>query len=335
MVNAFVLVLAVSAAPAEASPAVTAAQRRRRPAPWHPPAPFRASISRAMAAARWASFPKNLGRSFVGVFSSRTSSPCWWAPRPAVLLAVRQRAQSGMGGFAPRVLAAASTAGGISVMLPAALGLFAAGRFAGEGSRFRAFTYDATQALIVNSAYTSALKSLTSRTRPDGSDRLSFPSGPHVHRFRLGHRGRGALRLEGRRAVVPGRGRHRAVPDQHEQAPSLRRPGGRRHRLRDGPDRGPGERPAPRGSPPSPCIPRPTPRAAAWAWAPRSPGSRAALAGSSPRHGTLVSLFTGAADNKLAHAFGKSASRAPAHGAAARVGRGPAAGPGGTRATSS
>ena len=87
-----------------------------------------------------------------------------------------QRARSGMAGFAPGLSSAASTAGGFKLMLPATVGLFAAGRLA-EGGRFRAFTYDATQALIVNSVYTSALKSLTSRTRPDGSDRLSFPSG--------------------------------------------------------------------------------------------------------------------------------------------------------------
>ena len=53
------------------------------------------------------------------------------------------RAQSGLGGLAPGFSAAASTAGGSTVMIPAAVGLFAAGRLAPEG-RFRAFTYDAT-----------------------------------------------------------------------------------------------------------------------------------------------------------------------------------------------
>jgi membrane-associated phospholipid phosphatase len=40
-----------------------------------------------------------------------------------------------------------------------------------------AWTYDLTQALVVNGFYTNTLKHLAGRTRPDGGDRLSFPSG--------------------------------------------------------------------------------------------------------------------------------------------------------------
>lgn len=178
MLDALVLVLAVSAAPAEASPAVA------------PPAaetPERTlETTRALSRADFAGegrrtlgqLPKNLGRSFVGVFSKQNALPLLvGATLAGSSSSFDARARTGMGGLAPGFSTAASTAGGTTVMVPAALGLFAAGRLAGEGSPFRAFTYDATQAFIVNSAYTMALKSLTSRTRPDASNRLSFPSG--------------------------------------------------------------------------------------------------------------------------------------------------------------
>ena len=122
-------------------------------------------------------FPKNLGRGIVGVFSRDTLAPLLVGglatgaafrlrrPQP-----VRPRGQ------ADDLSAAASTAGGLKFMLPATVGLFAAGRWA-EGTRFRAFSYDATQALIVNGLYTEIFKKAAHRTRPDGSDTLSFPSG--------------------------------------------------------------------------------------------------------------------------------------------------------------
>jgi membrane-associated phospholipid phosphatase len=177
MFDALVLALAVSAAPADASPAIT-------PSP--ATAPDRAlegagTLSRldleGAGRRTLGQLPKNLGRSFVGVFSKDNALPLLvGATFAGSAHSFDARAQSGMGGFAPGFSAAASTAGGSKVMIPAALGLFAAGRLAPEG-RFRAFTYDATQAFIVNGAYTMALKTLTSRTRPDGSSNQSFPSG--------------------------------------------------------------------------------------------------------------------------------------------------------------
>ena len=121
--------------------------------------------------------PRNLGRSFVGVFSRDNLFPVLVGSAAAgAAFRFDLRAESGLGGRAPGLSSGASTAGGLRVVLPATIGLFAAGRLA-EGGRFRAFTYDATQALVVNTVYTSALKAVSSRTRPDGSDSLSFPSG--------------------------------------------------------------------------------------------------------------------------------------------------------------
>lgn len=178
MLDALVLTLAVSAAPAEVAPPVT---------PPTAETPERTlETARALSRVDLAGegrrtlrqLPKNLGRSFVGVFWKQNALPLLvGATLAGSSSSFDARAQLGMGGFAPGFSAAASTAGGSRVMVPAALGLFAAGRLAGEGSRFRAFTYDATQAFIVNGAYTMALKNVTSRTRPDASNRLSFPSG--------------------------------------------------------------------------------------------------------------------------------------------------------------
>src|SRR6185295_6303477 len=53
------------------------------------------------------------------------------------------------------------------------------------GGRFRAAAYDTSEAVLVNSLYTFALKSATHRTRPDGSDRLSFPSGHTSNAFAI------------------------------------------------------------------------------------------------------------------------------------------------------
>jgi membrane-associated phospholipid phosphatase len=61
-------------------------------------------------------------------------------------------------------------------MAPIALGLFASGRLVGDG-RFRAVTYDITEALILSEVYSEVLKRAVHRTRPDSSDNFSFPSG--------------------------------------------------------------------------------------------------------------------------------------------------------------
>ena len=120
--------------------------------------------------------PRNLGRSFAGVFGRESLSPLLLGTAAAgSAYFADPRTRSSFSGQAPGISQAASTAGGMSVMLPATLGLFVAGRFG--GGRFRAFSYDATQAVVVNNVYTTALKKLATRTRPDGSDRLSFPSG--------------------------------------------------------------------------------------------------------------------------------------------------------------
>ena len=52
-----------------------------------------------------------------------------------------------------------------------------------SGDRFRAATYDLSQAIIVNQVWTQALKLAIRRERPDESNRVSFPSGHASNAF--------------------------------------------------------------------------------------------------------------------------------------------------------
>ena len=129
--------------------------------------------------------PRNLGRSFVGVFSKENLGPFMIGTFASVgAAAADQGVKRGLQGQAPGLSQAASTAGNFSVMAPATLGLFLAGRFS-HNSGFRAFSYDAGQAVVVTGVYTGLLKKAVQRERPDGSDSLSFPSGHSSTAFSL------------------------------------------------------------------------------------------------------------------------------------------------------
>jgi membrane-associated phospholipid phosphatase len=62
--------------------------------------------------------------------------------------------------------------------------LFVAGRFT-HGTRFRAASYDWAAAALVNAGYTSLLKAVVGRERPNGEDNRSFPSGHASNAFTL------------------------------------------------------------------------------------------------------------------------------------------------------
>ncbi len=62
--------------------------------------------------------------------------------------------------------------------------LFIGGRFANE-TRFRAASYDWLEAYFVNLGYTELVKELVGRTRPNGQDDKSFPSGHASNAFAL------------------------------------------------------------------------------------------------------------------------------------------------------
>jgi membrane-associated phospholipid phosphatase len=132
-----------------------------------------------------AAFPRNLGKSFVGVFTKDNLTPfVLGAAASGVGRRVDQTAQTAFEGSAERFGTTGATVGGLKVMAPLTLSLFAAGRFAPNGA-FRAFSYDATQAMLVNGVSTEILKKAATRTRPDGSNRRSFPSGHTSSAFAL------------------------------------------------------------------------------------------------------------------------------------------------------
>ena len=62
------------------------------------------------------------------------------------------------------------------------IGFFSAGQIS-HGERFEAATYDMSQAIIVNQVWTQAFKFSVRRTRPDKSNRVSFPSGHASNAF--------------------------------------------------------------------------------------------------------------------------------------------------------
>jgi membrane-associated phospholipid phosphatase len=130
-------------------------------------------------------FPKNLGRSFVGVFSKDSLAPF-------LIGAGATLTTSFMDSSAQRFATAQSStfgkigsqAGGFPVMATMTVGLFAAGRFTGPGA-FRSATYDMADAVIVGSVYTMIGKHVAGRTRPDGSNTMSFPSGHTSNAFAM------------------------------------------------------------------------------------------------------------------------------------------------------
>ena len=132
-----------------------------------------------------AAFPKNVGRGLVSVFRTNNVAPLLvGASLAGSSNFFDERAQGAFGGKAPGFGSAGQSAGSAKVVIPFTVGLFVAGR-ASSSSRFRAATYDMAESLAVTSIYTAGFKHAVQRTRPDGSDRLSFPSGHTAHTFTL------------------------------------------------------------------------------------------------------------------------------------------------------
>jgi membrane-associated phospholipid phosphatase len=79
---------------------------------------------------------------------------------------------------------AGGKSGGAALVAGSSLALLGLSQTVG-GDRFRAAAYDTSQAVLVNTLYTFALKSSTRRWRPDGSNRMSFPSGHTSNAFAI------------------------------------------------------------------------------------------------------------------------------------------------------
>ncbi len=77
-----------------------------------------------------------------------------------------------------------STLGGRTVLYPALIGTFAAGRALGKG-RVRRIAAHMTQALVITDLLVTPVKVAVGRRRPDGSNSRSFPSGHAAGSFAL------------------------------------------------------------------------------------------------------------------------------------------------------
>jgi membrane-associated phospholipid phosphatase len=130
-------------------------------------------------------FPRNLGRSFVGVFSRESLTPLFVGG--AAAFASQRYDDHAANALRGQCLSCGRTGARIggAAMVPVVGLLFTAGRFTPAGSTFRAASYDMAQALVVNAAWTGALKYSFHRQRPDGSDSLSLPSGHSSTAFAL------------------------------------------------------------------------------------------------------------------------------------------------------
>ena len=172
-----VLIAAASAAPAVAqtdTPFAPAAPdlRGERLRPFDGYDDFGGDGVRTMGA-----FPRNLGRGLVSVFGRDSVRPFLLGAVAAGASSFADtRVQNGFAGHSQGFGNFGAKAGGASVMAPLTAGLFLVGR-ASHDTRFRAATYDVAQAAIISTFYTTTFKSAARRSRPDGSNRLSFPSG--------------------------------------------------------------------------------------------------------------------------------------------------------------
>lgn len=130
-------------------------------------------------------FPKNLGRSFVGVFSRDSLRPFLVGGAAAFAShGVDQRTATLLDGRCVSCGRTGATVGGAAVV-PFVGALFVAGRLSPGSSTFRAASYDAAQAMLVNAAWTGVLKYSLHRQRPDGLDTFSLPSGHSSSAFAL------------------------------------------------------------------------------------------------------------------------------------------------------
>ena len=178
------LAVALAAGLLGGAPAAFAGQE---PAPASQPAPAAAVVSQARDDGRRTTgrFVSNLFRGTIGIVSTDNIKPL-----------VIGGAATGIGSIFDDDVADAiadpshefgkSFESGAS---PAVIGgvvavLFATGR-AVDGPRYRAMTYDWMHAFLINAGYTTLLKEVVHRERPNGEDHLSFPSGHASNAFAL------------------------------------------------------------------------------------------------------------------------------------------------------
>jgi membrane-associated phospholipid phosphatase len=178
------LALLVSAAPVSAgapqAPPAPAAGVTLAPALASDPAPPPQDSRRTMRR-----FVPNLLRGTVGVFSTDNVKPLLIGGAATGIGSIFDDDVAGWIADPDHGLGTSLEDGAAPAVVGAAVAvLFATGR-AADGPRYRAMTYDWLHAFLINAGYTTLLKEVIHRERPNGEDNLSFPSGHASNAFTL------------------------------------------------------------------------------------------------------------------------------------------------------
>jgi len=128
-------------------------------------------------------FPHVLGSTFTRGLLSRANLPVLGvgAVGTAVVYPFDQRWSDAWGGQAPGIGRAADLIGG-PILAAGVGGMLVTAPFT-HNTRFRATAFTMTQALVLDTVLTQGLKFAVGRTRPNGSNTRSFPSGHTADTF--------------------------------------------------------------------------------------------------------------------------------------------------------
>jgi membrane-associated phospholipid phosphatase len=166
--------------------APAAVVRAQEPAPVPTPTPEEQPRARGGGDQRRTikSYPQNLGYNLIGVVTKGNWRPLavGGALTASALLLDDEAIDYFHDHPYPWLADAGHTAGSGLVVAGLTVGFFSAGRMA-RGDRFRSASYDLSQAMLVNGAWTFALKATIRRERPNGGNRLAFPSGHASNAF--------------------------------------------------------------------------------------------------------------------------------------------------------
>jgi membrane-associated phospholipid phosphatase len=168
-----------------AAPAAHAGQDPVPPAP--PAAAGAAPESRVRTDGRrtMGRFVPNLFRGAIGVFSTDNIKPLLIGGGATGIGALFDDEVANWIADPEHGFATSLEAGAAPAAVGAAMAvLFATGR-AVDAPRYRAMTYDWMHAFLINAGYTTLLKEVVRRERPNGEDDLSFPSGHASNAFAL------------------------------------------------------------------------------------------------------------------------------------------------------
>jgi hypothetical protein len=138
-----------------------------------PPAQFEAPRSR--------DFAKDLAKNFGGLFSLDNVAPfAIGAAATGISVIPEQTVETyflANPQSVERIAEPGKFIGNAELVGPVVMGLFTAGMFRDNDTRFKATTYAIAQGFVVDGVVTAGMKQVFARTRPDTSDDFSFPSG--------------------------------------------------------------------------------------------------------------------------------------------------------------